>query len=114
MKSIRLRLLSTVATILLATGLARADFVQIVYGFPADSTIVPFPPSPVVLDRVSPSAPRVGSGETIVDSRGEIKTFFSTVPPDATAGPFSVTAILDDTAHFTGPGMATISLHAVE
>jgi hypothetical protein len=68
----------------------------------------------VVLDRLF-AFPTVGSGETIVDSQGQIKTMFSTVPPDITAGPFSVTAVLDDTAHFTSTaiGTATIMLHTV-
>jgi len=103
-------------------GLARADFIFIGYNgsspYAPDETTVFFPPSPAVLDRVR-DTPRLGSGETIVDSGlGQIKTRFVTPPQGAingiptSVGPFDVNAQIDDTAHFTatGPGIATATI----
>ena len=108
----------------LGTGLARADFIFIGYNgvtpYTLDETRVSFPPSPVVVDRIRPDAPRLGSGETIVDSgAGQIKTTYITAPPrDAlgntfAVGPWVVNAQLDDTAHFIGTGDVTIKFETL-
>jgi hypothetical protein len=108
----------------LGTGLARADFIFIGYNgvtpYSLDETRVSFPPSPVVVDRIRPDAPRLGSGETIVDSgAGQIKTTYITAPPrDAlgntfAVGPWVVNAQLDDTAHFIGTGDVTIKFETL-
>ena len=109
---------------MLGTGLARADFIFIGYNgvtpYSLDETRVSFPPSPVVVDRIRPDAPRLGSGETIVDSgAGQIKTTYITAPPrDAlgntfAVGPWVVNAQLDDTAHFIETGDVTIKFETL-
>ena len=119
----RLLRLSLVISVL-CTGLALADFIFIGYNgvtpYSLDETRVSFPPSPVVVDRIRPDAPRLGSGETIVDSgAGQIKTEYITAAPrDAlgntfAVGPWVVNAQLDDTAHFIGTGDVTIKFETV-
>jgi hypothetical protein len=121
---------STFRTLLLltASGLlgpwpARADFMEIQYNGPTpytpDDTKITFPPSPVVLDRIRPSASRLGTGETIMDSRGQIKMSFATPPlRDAqgngfAVGPFDVNTVFSDTAHFIGNGNVTLKWETV-
>ena len=119
----RLLRLSLVISVL-CTGLALADFIFIGYNgvtpYSLDETRVSFPPSPVVVDRIRPDAPRLGSGETIVDSgAGQIKTEYITAAPrDAlgntfAVGPWVVNAQLDDTAHFIGTGDVTIKFETL-
>jgi hypothetical protein len=108
---------------LFGTELAQANFIFIGYNgvtpYPGDETTVFFPPSPVVLDRIRPDAPRLGSGETIVDSLGQIRTIYITAPPlndlgqRFSVGPYEVDAQLDDTAHFVGRGNVTIKFETV-
>jgi hypothetical protein len=103
---------------LLGAWPARADFVSVAYNgitpYPPDSTTVSFPPSPVVLDRVRPPAPRLGTGETIVDSRGRLSATLLAAPSRDSqgntfaVGPFVANAILDDTACFFGTGIVTL------
>jgi hypothetical protein len=81
--------------------------------YSTDDTKITFPPSPVVLDRVRPPAPRLGTGETIIDSRGQIKTTFFNPPAPDSVGPFAVAAILADTAHFIGTGTVTLRWETV-
>ena len=110
------------AGILITAGPARADFIEIVYngltGNPGLEVSEAFPPSPVVLDRTR-DQPHVASAETIVDSRGIIRTIYLTAPAENdlgqqfSAGPHSVRAIIDDTARFTGRGQVTWGYHIV-
>jgi hypothetical protein len=100
---------------------ARANFIEVAYtsleGQPQE-TIESFPPSPVVLD-LSRDVPRVATAETIVDSRGIVRTIFQAAPAEDdlghgfSIGPHSVTAIIDDTASFVGHGTVTYGFHIV-
>jgi hypothetical protein len=71
------------------------------------------------LDRIRPSAPKLGTGETIVDSRGQVSTKFVAAPSrDAQGntfgvGPFVADATLDDTACFVGTGIVTLKFETV-
>jgi hypothetical protein len=108
---------------LLGAWPARADFVSVAYNgitpYDPDNTTVSFPPSPVVLDRIRPAAPKLGTGESIVDSRGQIRTTLLAAPSrDASGntfgiGPFVANATLDDTACFFGTGIVTLKFETV-
>jgi hypothetical protein len=98
-----------------------SNFIEIAYtsleGHPTETT-ESFPPSPVALD-LSRDVPRVATAETIVDSRGVVRTIFEAAPAEDdlghgfSIGPHSVRAIIDDTACFVGHGTITYGFHIV-
>ena len=107
---------------LLGTGPARAGFIEIEYnsltGNPGLEIVEQFPPSPVMLDRTRDQS-HVATAETIVDSRGIVRTIFLTAPfendfhQQVSAGPHTAIAFISDTAKFIGRGTVTWGYNVV-
>jgi hypothetical protein len=101
---------------LLGAGPARADFIEIVFpsccGSPGLDVTENFPPSPVVLDRTL-DVTNFATAETIVDSRGIIRTIFTTAPIDVSLGQYTANARISDTARFIGHGTVTFGYDVV-
>jgi hypothetical protein len=109
------------AIVLLSTGPARANFIEIEYnsltGNPGLEVVEQFPPSPVMLDRTR-DQPHVATAETIVDSRGVVRTIFLTAPFEIggqqfSVGPHVADAFISDTAKFIGRGTVTWGYNVV-